>query len=250
VILIAGYQIDASLSEEHTFESEVSEYPVETGGDVTDNIRPKPIIVKINGIVSDTPIGTIADVRGRQGDNGALDFTPSNDAYAKLKDIRDKREPVSIVTTLQTFDSMVMTNLEVPRDAKTGKALRFTATFQQVTLVTNLRTTIRVATPSGAKKTDLGTKSTKNVDTARVRVVDAHGTAVEGVHWDEKNKKYVDKDGFSVFDESENYKLDQSSGRYVDSDGNPVTQNGTRNPGTVGNRGAPWWSNWGYLPDN
>lgn len=249
MITIDGYAIDASLTEAHTFESEVSEYPVETGGDVTDNVRPKPIVVKIDGIVSDTPIGTMADVRGRQGDNGQLDFTPSNDAYAKLKEIRDRREPVSIVTTLQTFDSMVMTNLEVPRDAKTGKALRFTATFQQVTLVTNLRTTIRVATPSVANKPNFGTHNLEHT-TRGGPIKDANGKPVEGIHWDDSSKKFVDKTGHPVFDNtndpSKPYYFDTSGDRWIQRDnGKPITQSGTAPHGASPAPDLPWWSSGG-----
>lgn len=161
-VLIGGYVIDVTVNENHQFDSDVTEYPVETGGDITDNVRPKPIIVTLDGVVSDTPIGTIATLRDSQGDNGQQDFLPSADALAALLAIREAREPVSITTTLQSFDNMVMTGLEVPRDASTGAALRFSATFQQVIFVTNDRTTVRVATPSNGKQVKLGNKAPGN----------------------------------------------------------------------------------------
>lgn len=165
-ITIGDYTIDASLTETHTFESEVTEFPVEQGSAISDNIRPKPIVVVIEGIVSDTPIGKIADLRNSEGDAGGLDYLPSIDALSYLMLVRDNRQPVPITSSLKRFENMVLTNLEVPRDAKTGAALRFTATFQQVTIVTNQRTTVRVvdkrtASPTGKPKKNKGKWATK-----------------------------------------------------------------------------------------
>ena len=178
-VLINNYVIDVATSEDHAFDSEVTEYPVEQGGDITDNVRPKPITVTLEGIVSDTPIGPIADLRNSQGDNGQLDYLPSHDALAVLLAIRDAREPVSITTTLQSFDNMVMTGLSIPRDAATGAALRFTATFQQVIFVSNNRTTVRTATPANAAPRNLGNKPVTNS-----KIIQAQVDARDGIWFD------------------------------------------------------------------
>ncbi len=181
-VQIGGYTIDCSVSESHTFEAEVTEFPVEQGSPVSDNVRSKPITVTITGIVSDTPIGKIADLRNSEhGDQaftpttdtatakarGDQQSAPSIDALAALILIRDNRQPITISTSLQIFENMVLTSLEIPRDATTGAALRFVATFQQVTLVTNQRTTVRIqqvrtATPSGQAK-NVFTKTIQNI---------------------------------------------------------------------------------------
>ena len=151
-ILIGDFQIDASITESHEFDSDVTDFPVETGSSITDNVRPKPIVVTIDGIVSDTPLGTISGVRT------GTDALPSADALAALLAIRDARQPISITTSLKSFPSMVLTTLAVPRDATTGAALRFSATFTEVLLVTNNRTTVRVATPSSDQQVNLGSR--------------------------------------------------------------------------------------------
>jgi hypothetical protein len=175
-VTINKYVIDVSVSEDHNFDSDVTEYPVEQGGAVTDNVRPKPIEVTIEGVVSDTPIGKIADLRDNQGDNGQEDFLPSVDALQVLLAIRDAREPVTIATSLKTFDNMVMSALSVPRDAQTGAALRFSATFQQVIFVTNNRTTVRVATPSNGKQSKLGNKPLGNSKIIQAQVDPGDGS--------------------------------------------------------------------------
>lgn len=160
MIIIADLELDASISEQHGFESEVTEHPVEEGADIADHVRARPIVVTIEGVVSDAPIGPVATRR-------TANALPSDDALAKLLAIRDAREPVTIQTTLgnkspnevgKVYQNMVLTSLSIPRDSATGFALRFSATFTQIQLVTNERTTVRVSVPRGAKKVNLGNK--------------------------------------------------------------------------------------------
>lgn len=161
MIRIAGYPIDASLSETHTLSSEATEFPVESGADLTDHIRRLPIEVTIEGIVSNTPIGAVAAARATEtaelGEE--LEVLPADEALARLERIYERRQPVTIQTELKLYERMAMTSLEIPRDRTTGRALMFTATFRQIKIVTNERTTIKTATPGGANKTKLGAKS-------------------------------------------------------------------------------------------
>lgn len=165
-VTIDGYVIDATITEDHNLDSEVSDYPVESGGSVIDNIRPLPITITLESIVSDTPIGRVATARGAQP-GVPLDFAPSDEALAVLLAIRDARETVTIEDSLSTWESMAMTSLSIPRDADTGHALAFTATFKQVVVITNNRTTVNVSPPrttSLGPRKELGTKSTVTFD--------------------------------------------------------------------------------------
>lgn len=160
-VWINDFLIDAALSEVHRFPSEVTQFPTEEGSDLTDNIRPGPIEVQIEGVVSDTPIGVTAVVRQTQsaeaGDD--VEVLPSEQALALLERIRDERKPVTIQTSLKVYERMAMEMLEVPRERTTGKALQFTASFRQITTATNERTVIRTATPAGRAKRKLGPKA-------------------------------------------------------------------------------------------
>lgn len=155
MVTIDGYTIDAALNEQHTYDSDITPYPVEEGSDVTDNVHNQPPVVVVHGLVSDTPIGTMVNVRAQQGpsDNtGEFDFLPSDEALSKLLAIRDAKEPITIGTTLKRYDSMLLKTLEIPVDPDTGYALEFTATFVYLRVITNNRTTIRVAAPNNTTK--------------------------------------------------------------------------------------------------
>src|SRR5574342_5520 len=107
MVRIDDYLIDVTVAEEHELPAEVTAHPVEDGADITDHVRLTPISVTLEGIVSDTPIGRLAEQR-------APDGRPSDDAYAFLKLVRSRREPVTIETSLETFTNMILQHLSVP----------------------------------------------------------------------------------------------------------------------------------------
>jgi hypothetical protein len=165
MITIAGYPIDVAVTEEHGSEAEITDHPVEKGGNVTDHMRVKPATVAIEGIVSDTPLGEVALDPSRLGSTA-----PSDDAHALLVKIQNDREPVAITTSLGRYENMELQSLSAPRDARTGKALRFRATFKQVTFVTNKRTTVRTAAPRSRGKSKHGMKPSPAATTVKAPV--------------------------------------------------------------------------------
>lgn len=157
-VLIDGYEIDVAVTEEHSHECEVTDHPVETGANISDHIRVRPAVVSFEGIVSDTPIGAVAIER----EPGT---TPSGDAYAMLLSLQKSARLVTIRTSLATYKSMALQSFNVPREAGNGDALRFRASFKEVLLVTNERTTVRVSTPRANGKRKRGNKPSKATDT-------------------------------------------------------------------------------------
>lgn len=155
--------IDCILSDTHEFESEVTQYPVESGSNIVDNVRPKPIKITMEGIVSSSPIGSIATQRSSNSIDDPIEY-----AYEFLMKIRDTRLPVTIRTSLSTYFNMVMENLSIARSSATADVLRFTATFLQITTVSNKRSTIRTATPSGQGQTKTSKPLDKNAGTVAI----------------------------------------------------------------------------------
>ncbi len=169
---IGSIELDASLSESHKSNAEATRHPVEKGAKITDHIRPEPEEITIEGIISNTPLNRTQQTRAVEfvGRDFRSEFVTSStgeapfgvpgymeEAYAKLRDIRKNGELVTIVTQLRTYENMAMISLEIPRDAKTGDSLKFTATFSQIVIVENKVTQIKVASdPRANKKAKLG----------------------------------------------------------------------------------------------
>jgi hypothetical protein len=194
--VLAQLFIDVLVTEEHSFESDVTDYPVESGGTISDNIRRKPIIVSIEGIVSNSPLDALRAVIGEaraQTPPPTPVFGPqpppvigpetppldrAQEALAFLMSIWEAGETVTLRTSLGTFRKMAMSSLNVPRSKDVGDALKFSARFQQITTVTNARTTVKGRSGGG------GRKGSRNADKLDVKGF-LGGAALDTgqVHW-------------------------------------------------------------------
>ena len=164
MITIDGYVIDATITQNHTLPSEVTSHPVQEGSDVTDHVRNLPVSFDCECIVSNTPIGPVAALRGFSQSVGGLvggESLPSDDVYAHLLGVREAREPIVVDTPLQRYSGMILTGLTIPIESSTGDAIKFTATFTQLRLVSVDRTIVKVAVPRAKKKKNIGHKATK-----------------------------------------------------------------------------------------
>lgn len=154
-VMIDGFLIDISVSEDHSFEAEVTSHPVESGSTISDNIRPQPIKVSLTCMVSNTPLEPMRSSRGSRLGPEETNVI-AQQALDHLRQIWAKREPVTIRTSIGTFTNMAMSSLSVPRAADDGDSLRFSVTFTQIVTVTNARSSMRGA--SGTKGSGKGGK--------------------------------------------------------------------------------------------
>lgn len=136
--------LDASLSEKHGAEVEVTEHPVEEGADISDHRRVKPRQITIEGIVSNTPVPdasapavpvTAFGVTWLSRSTG--DGTRASDALDKLEKLVESDVLIDIVTSLTAYENMTLVNVDIPRDASSGQALKFTATFREIRFASN-----------------------------------------------------------------------------------------------------------------
>jgi len=143
LVTVVLFQFDASLTENFNRSAEVTTHPVEQGSDTTDNVRVLPQNITINGWVSDNPIQFAASLR-----TGPAPRTRVADAYETLNRIMDAKTPVRVVTSLKSFDDMILTNIDVTRDKDSGQILDATITLQQIVIAT----TETVEPPKPVKK--------------------------------------------------------------------------------------------------
>lgn len=158
MIVIDGFVYDASIKEEHERKSETTKFPVESGGDGSDNVRLLNNIIQITGVVSDTPMGEVEAIRNL--DFGSSD-KPSEEAKARLIALQAARRSTTIVTAGGVYEDVVMTSFVEHKGAEFTGGLFFDCTFEQRRVVTNERTTVQVAVPRAAKRTDKGPRPTR-----------------------------------------------------------------------------------------
>jgi hypothetical protein len=133
--------VDAFLKETHSFSSEITEHPIESGGVIADHIYNLPFCLSIDGIISNTPMSLVGltafDSANRYLKNESNDFTQL--AFEKIEELFLKRMPISIATSLKTYDQMVVENLSIERGGGNCASLHFQCTAKQILLVNQKR---------------------------------------------------------------------------------------------------------------
>ncbi len=140
---IGNVLIDASLSESHIFNSSLTENPVEDGTIFTDNAVLQPVILEMEGRISDANQALLI-FRG-----------PGNsaDAFKALVTLQRSRKTFSVFTGLNEYKNMMFKELSFPREALDGRSIRFTATIQEILVVGDDAATNRDRIAAGVKHT-------------------------------------------------------------------------------------------------
>lgn len=152
MLTIDGYTIDAEITGEPTYESEMTGFPMERGANMNDHVRNLPIGFNAEGIISDSPLGAVRTIREASG-TGTTGRAITDAGNAYMIGLWRRKTPITVTCSLGTFDNMVLLSY-VPR--REGGSIRFQARFMHANFVTNERTTVRVKVPSGQ-----GTKKKK-----------------------------------------------------------------------------------------
>ena len=131
--------LDALVRESHDFRSEVTEFPVETGGNISDHIRNEQREISIEGMITNNPIRFLGGIPAkliRGSSAGGIVIGPSLNlvelAFAELERIYNAKDTMIVSTPRKFYTKMVMTRLSIPKDRATGDALRFSASFRQL----------------------------------------------------------------------------------------------------------------------
>lgn len=146
--------IDCTSSESHDRESPPTEFEIEDGDTISDHIVVKPFSLKIEGIISDTPIkllnsalttaagvalpaaGVVAAGAGVALYKAlAASASPSVAAYGQLLLLQSNKKPFDVLTTLKRYEGMWIKSISVPRDSSTGRVLTFTVQMVQLKIV-------------------------------------------------------------------------------------------------------------------
>ena len=180
-------EIDVVLSESQTGGAEATEHPVERGANKTDHIRPRPLEIRIDGLVSNAAVGqaqTPTYDAAKRAFDVASAGTEDRAQFARdtLEEIRTRGDVVMLqlgsapsgqessdrysaggTMVARYFDSMALVDLSLPRDKGTGRALRFSATFRQIATVESKLSAAPVITRTARAKPrkDAGNQNAK-----------------------------------------------------------------------------------------
>lgn len=199
--------IDATMSLTHNRKIDVTQFQVEEGSDISDNIRVQNDEIQMEGIVSNDPISLNASLRGAisavgigaggflgkqinskagsalggiagavgAGAIGGLLNTDTNrvqNAFNFLESLRLNRTPFTVVTGYKVYENMFFTSLSFPKDASLGNALKFNASLTSIRIVESqtikIKRTIKKVSHGAKPKEDMGKQ--KPVETVEKKV--------------------------------------------------------------------------------
>ena len=152
---VAGYIFDAFISITNSSSVSVTSHPVETGANISDHTYENPKVVRMQIGVSDATLG---DYNFKLSDTSR-----AKNAYNALRDIQKKRLPISVFTKYESYENMILTDMEVKDDADGFESLSADITLREVIPVT--LKTAKISIDQQATDTyNLGVNEVNNLD--------------------------------------------------------------------------------------
>jgi len=150
---IGGFVIDAFLVESYNFENRVTNLSVEEGGNISEHVIEEPDTLEIEAFIGATKFeaftGTIEDDLS----NVEIPEDPKSrirQAHQELLRLKREKQPLDIVTGLDTLTDMVITSYNFSRDVETGADHSFSMSFQKIKTVKSEETQISTSPSSSA----------------------------------------------------------------------------------------------------
>lgn len=147
-------QLDAAPSVQHSFGTQITDFPLEDGELAQDNSIKNPRRLTIDGIITDTP--TTYTVIGYVPSPGFLPgvMPRSVNAFQEILKLWKSETPFDVVTAKDIYKSMMIEDFSCEETAMIGKQLKFTMSLKQVTILDT--ETIRAGVDIATKTAELG----------------------------------------------------------------------------------------------
>lgn len=143
---IGDLVIDVCTKENIKFSSTVTEHPLETKESVNDHIYKNSKKLRIEGFITDTPIRVLGFIETPLQKNSVSSFInnvksflpfnqdakPSVLAYQLLYQLWQDRALITVVTSLDSFPNMTITDLDSNKDPDTGGRFEFVVELVQL----------------------------------------------------------------------------------------------------------------------
>ena len=177
---IGGFVIDAFIKEHYSFKNSATSIPVEDGSTITDHVIEETPEIQITGFIGKAEFVVF--------EPSAMGVPAADDpkgriraAYHELMRLKSDRQPVDLVTGLDTYPNMIITEFVIDREAATGADLPFEMSFKQIKIVKSEKTIVNASRPSAdqtAGTANMGVAGTK-LDPLSNFMKGAWGTAVK-----------------------------------------------------------------------
>jgi len=160
---IASLDFDATLDELHEWKNEVTQNPVETGSPITDHIIEKPDKLRLQGVITNSPLrGEFAG----QYFGGDTQSPRIQTAFDAIRELHKSRDVVVVYTKHAIYTDMAIESVSIPRNAQIGEEVQFTMDLVNIRLVSTQMVTLPpgISTKKEAKAGGSAGKTAKKAE--------------------------------------------------------------------------------------
>ena len=171
---VGSVELDLILDEDHSKSAQVTENPLQDGRAISDGIFLELQEGSLTGLVTNHSV-KIAEKRAKQlelQDSETLMAEAENyqlenrakQAWVDLKAVMDAKQPVTIVTSLEVYDNVAITNISTERNGDSGDALEIKVSFRQILTVSMMEHEVTAQVQPKDMDSDINRKSALGVN--------------------------------------------------------------------------------------
>lgn len=171
---VGSVELDLILDEDHSKSAQVTENPLQDGRSISDGIFLELQEGSLTGLVTNHSV-KIAEKRAKQlelQDSETLMAEAENyqlenrakQAWVDLKAVMDAKQPVTIVTSLEVYDNVAITNISTERNGDSGDALEIKISFRQILTVSLMEHEVTAQVQPKDMDSDINRKSALGVN--------------------------------------------------------------------------------------
>lgn len=171
---VGSVELDLILDEDHSKSAQVTENPLQDGRAISDGIFLELQEGSLTGLVTNHSV-KIAEKRAKQlelQDSETLMAEAENyqlenrakQAWVDLKAVMDAKQPVTIVTSLEVYDNVAITNISTERNGDSGDALEIKVSFRQILTVSLMEHEVTAQVQQKDMDSDINRKSALGVN--------------------------------------------------------------------------------------
>lgn len=171
---VGSVELDLILDEDHSKSAQVTENPLQDGRAISDGIFLELQEGSLTGLVTNHSV-KIAEKRAKQlelQDSETLMAEAENyqlenrakQAWVDLKAVMDDKQPVTIVTSLEVYDNVAITNISTERNGDSGDALEIKVSFRQILTVSLMEHEVTAQVQPKDMDSDINRKSALGVN--------------------------------------------------------------------------------------
>ena len=171
---VGSVELDLILDEDHSKSAQVTENPLQDGRAISDGIFLELQEGSLTGLVTNHSV-KIAEERAKQLDlqtseallEEAENYQLENrakQAWVDLKAVVDAKQTVTIVTSLEVYDNVAITNISTGRNGDSGDALEIKVSFRQILTVSLMEHEVTAQVQPKDMDSDINRKSALGVN--------------------------------------------------------------------------------------